>query len=62
VETFFIDPLVFTHYAPLKRLKTFVDQNLDRPIYLADLAREACLEERYLSDYFSRKTGCALHA
>lgn len=47
----------FDYYARLGRVKRYVDRNFREDITLSNAANIACLEEKYFSSFFHRKTG-----
>jgi transcriptional regulator GlxA family with amidase domain len=54
---FEVDDQVFSYYAPLKKVKRFVESHYQEPLPLATVAGIACLERTYFSRYFHEKTG-----
>lgn len=52
-----IDDSVFRYYAPLARVKRFVDSHYGDPLSLKTVAGIASLERTYFSTYFREKTG-----
>ena len=52
-----VDDRVFEFYAPLTRVKFFVDSHFQDPLPLATVAKIACLERTYFSRFFHEKTG-----
>jgi len=52
-----LDDRVFAYYAPLMRVKRFVDAHYQEPLPLATVAEIACLERTYFSTFFHEKTG-----
>ncbi len=52
-----INHRVFSYYAPLKRVKRFVDQHYTEPLPLEMVAAVAGLEKTYFSTFFREKSG-----
>lgn len=55
------NPSVFDYYPRLRRVRNYVEENLDQPIQLADVARVASLSPGYFSSLFHRRTGLRFH-
>lgn len=47
----------FEYYSRLGRVKRYIDRNYDEDITLRNVANIACLQEKYFSSFFHRKTG-----
>jgi two-component system, response regulator YesN len=52
-----VDPRVFERNERLEKVRTFVCERIDHPIYLDDVAAAARLEPKYFSAFFRDKTG-----
>jgi len=52
----------FSYYPVLRRVKTYVEANLDEGITRQQVAQVAGLEEKYFSTFFRRKTGMSFTA
>lgn len=47
----------FDYYTKLGRVKRYIDRNFCEDITLSNAANIACLDEKYFSNYFHKKTG-----
>lgn len=52
-----INRAAFDYYPPLRRVKSFVDENYSENLPLSRVARVAGLERSYFSAFFHSKTG-----
>ena len=47
----------FDYYRRLRRVKRYIDRHYAEDVTLSNVASVACLEEKYFSSFFHKKTG-----